>query len=403
MLKFNILQTDGAMTKSLGMIITLTAMLAFVGGCQPENEQNDVVPRQDIVPNSQQPEPELQEPVPQEPEPEPQQLQTQQAEPEEIDSEQIAPEQIESLEPEPETQQAEPEEIDSEQTAPEQIELLEPNTPTSDEQDQQEAEDEWGLDSQISSERPAFYDACELIFKTYVDEQGLVDYKTLRRKRAQLIDAARKFDQVHPAQLMSWSDNEKISFWINAHNIFTLKLIIDNYPIEPRWYLINYPDSSIMQIVGGRDKTFFRIIGMEYTLREIEKEILMARFDNPKICFALSYASMGGAYLRNEPYYPDKLDRQLDEQVEKFLSSPRGLKIDRAGKIIFLSDIFNWYKKVFVANYGSIKKFRNREPHIQAYLNFIVDYVSPEKAGFFGLDNYKVEFQLYDWHLNEQP
>ena len=369
------------MTKSLGMIITLTAMLAFVGGCQPENEQNDVVPRQDIVPNSRQPEPELQEPVPQEPvpqepEPEPQQIQT---------------------------QQAEPEEIDSEQTAPEQIELLEPNTPTSDEQDQQEAEDEWGLDSQFSSERPAFYDACELIFNTYVDEQGLVDYKTLRRKRAQLIDAARKFDQVHPAQLISWSDNEKIAFWINAHNIFTLKLIIDNYPIEPRWYLINYPDSSIMQIVGGRDKTFFRIIGMEYTLREIEKEILMARFDNPKICFALSYASMGGAYLRNEPYYPDILDRQLDEQIEKFLSSPRGLKIDRAGKIIFLSDIFNWYKKVFVANYGSIKKFRNRETHIQAYLNFIVDYVSPEKAGFFGLDNYKVEFQLYDWHLNEQP
>ena len=202
---------------------------------------------------------------------------------------------------------------------------------------------------------------------------------------------------------MSWSNNEKIAFWINAHNIFTLKLIIDNYPIQPKWYLINYPDSSIMQIVGGREKKYFKIMGMEYTLREIEKEILMKRFRDPRIFFALSYASMGGAFLLNEPYYPDKLDQQLDEQARKFLLSSRGLRIDRTKKIIFLADIFNWYKPVFIAKYGSIKKFRDRQPHIQSYLNFIVDYISPDNVGYFESANYKVEFQLYDWHLNEQP
>lgn len=359
----------------------MTVMLVFIWGCQPEREQS-VALQQDSETQIQQPdsEPESQEAEPQALEPqqtEPQQTEPQEAEPEAVESEQIAPEQAQVHEQEQEPQ-------------------------TSEEQAQIEAEGEEESESEISSERPAFYDACENIFAKYVNEEGLVDYETLRRRRAELINAVRRFDEVHPVQKMSWTNNEKIAFWINAHNIFTLKLIIDNYPIQPRWYLINYPDSSIMQIVGGRDKKYFKIMGMEYTLREIEREILMARFRDPKIFFALSYASMGGAFLRNEPYYPDKLDQQLDEQVRKFLSSPRGLKIDRARKIIFLSDIFNWYKPVFIEKYASIKKFRTREPHIQSYLNFIVNYVSPANAGCFESDNYVVRFQLYDWHLNEQ-
>jgi len=356
-------------------IITLAVIGLFIWGCQPEKEQSVAIQQaseaQILHPDS---EPKSQEAEPQELEP--QQVESQEAEPEAVESEQIAPEQARVREQEPQTSEA---------------------------QGQKEAEGEREGESEISSERPAFYDACERIFTTYVDEEGLVDYKTLRRKRAELIAAVREFDEVHPVQKMSWTDNEKIAFWINAHNIFTLKLIVDNYPIQPRWYLINYPDSSIMQIVGGREKKYFKVMGMEYTLREIEKEILMTRFRDPRIFFALSYASMGGAFLRNEPYYPDKLDQQLDEQARKFLSSHRGLRIERNKKIVFLSDIFNWYKAVFVEKYASIKKFRAREPAVQAYLNFIVNYVSPDNVGYFESNNYAVRFQLYDWHLNEQP
>ncbi len=348
------------MTKSLGTIVALGVMLVFVWGCQPEKEQS-VVLQQEGKPQIQHPDSEPK---------------SQEAEPQEVESE-----------------QAEPEQAKPEEQEPQAIEVQE------EEEEERQSEAEW----EISTERPAFYDACERIFTTYVDEQGMVDYKTLRRKRAELITAVREFDKVHPAQKISWTRNEKVAFWINAHNIFTLKLIIDNYPIQPRWYLINYPDNSIMHIVGGRDKRYFKVMGLEYTLREIEREILMARFRDPKIFFALSYASMGGAFLRNEPYYPGKLDQQLDEQARKFLSSPRGFRIDKTKKIIFLSDIFNWYKPVFIEKYGSIKKFRAREPAVQAYLNFIVNYVSPDNVGYFESDNYVVRFQLYDWHLNEQP
>jgi hypothetical protein len=382
-------------------IVTLTVVMALIWGCQPQKERSVAVQPEGQL-GIGQPGPELSLQKGQLQEVEPEQAEPPQVEPSEAEGEKVELAQAE--EPAgPELQDAESREAQSQEPEPEKAQDEEQEPQTIEVHQEEEAERETEAEWEISSGRPAFYEACEQIFPTYVDDQGLVDYKMLRRKRAELINAAREFDKVHPAQLMSWSNNEKIAFWINAHNIFTLKLIVDNYPIQPRWYLINYPDSSIMQIVGGRDKKYFKIMGMEYTLREIEKEILMERFKDPRIFFALSYASMGGAFLRNEPYYPDKLDEQLDEQARKFLSSPRGFRIDRTKKIVFLSDIFNWYKPVFIEKYGSIKKFRDRQPHIQSYLNFIVNYVSPDNVGYFESDSYVVRFQLYDWHLNEQP
>lgn len=258
------------------------------------------------------------------------------------------------------------------------------------------------LDLKIKSGKKAIDCQFEHIFTTYVDEAGNVDYQTLRRKRADLIPLLRKLNDLHPAEIMSWSRKEKMAFWINAHNIFTLKLIVDNYPIKPRWYLINYPDSSIMQIPGRREKRYFKVMGMEYTLPEIEREILLKRFDDMRICFTLSYASAGGAFLRNEAYRAEKLDEQLNEQTRRFLADPRGLKIDHVKKVFFISYIFSLYKEYYVEKYGQVKRFRDRDADIRAYLNFIVNHVSPNIAKTLKTKPYPVRSLLYNWHLNEQ-
>ena len=257
-------------------------------------------------------------------------------------------------------------------------------------------------ETDFKTNAPDLYEKCKYILATYVDKYGNVDYKTLRRKRAKLIAATRAFDNIDPTEYKSWSPNGKIAFWINAYNILTLKLVVDNYPIKPVWYRITYPPNSIIHITGAWTKHYFNVMGIEYTLREIEREILMAGFKDPRICFTFSYATRGGALLRNEPYYPDKLDEQLDDQVKKFLATPRGLRIDHQEKTIRLADIFNWYKRDFIEKYGDIKKFRDRPAHIQAYLNCIVKYISSDDLKYVESRDYEVKFLKYDWRLNEQ-
>ena len=241
------------------------------------------------------------------------------------------------------------------------------------------------------------------LLTTYIDKNGLVDYQNLRRRRVELKPIEKQLNNIHPAKYISWSENERIAFWINNYNIFTLKLIVDNYPIDPfiRWPI--YPKNSIMQIRGPWTKHYYKVMGLEYTLREIEKDMLMDKFGDPRICFALSLANIAGPPLLNEPYIPEKLDEQMDKQIKKYFSSPQGLKIDHSARTIHMSVIFKLNEKHFINKYGLIKKFRNKKPNIRAFLNFVINYIDPDDVKRIQDGDYKVEFIRYNWTLNEQP
>jgi nitrogen fixation/metabolism regulation signal transduction histidine kinase len=111
---------------------------------------------------------------------------------------------------------------------------------------------------------------------------------------------------------------------------------------------------------------------------------------------------MGGAYLLDEPYTAEKLYDQLKKQAAKMLTDERGVKIDKDNKIVYLTVVFNKYKAQFIKKYGHIKRFRNRDEHIRSYLNCILDYVPADTAKYLINGDYAVEFQNYNWQLNEQ-
>ncbi len=245
---------------------------------------------------------------------------------------------------------------------------------------------------------PELYKACQAVFDLAVNDNGDVDYSLLRRKRSSLNAALRLLEVSHPAQIMVMNNAEKQAFWINAYNICTLKLIMDNYPIQPKWYMILYPNNSIMQITDPWTKNYFKIQGLEYNLEEIRDEMLLERFKDPRICFALTYATMGGAVLRREPYRAET----LDEQLRKYLALPRGLKIDKETNTVYLSNQFNIFRNAFLnSEYAEIKKFRNRKDDEKAWLNFLMKYLPEDQQKWLEAGDAKFEFMRYDWLLNE--
>ena len=249
-------------------------------------------------------------------------------------------------------------------------------------------------------------EAYESIFSPdFVTDDGRVRYAELRRKRSILLTAAKELNNLNPAILMSLSPREKTAFWINAYNCCILNLIIDYYPIEPKLYMIFYPNNSIMQITGDwRTKHFFEIQGLQYKLQEIEQEFLLQRTQDPRILFALSYASMGGAPLRSEPYRAETLDEQLDDQVRRYLKTPQGMQIDKEKDELSLSYLFTMYqhKELFLdSEYAKIRRFRERKPVEQAWLNFIREYISEDDVKYLESADFKIDSIKYDWLLNE--
>ncbi len=181
-----------------------------------------------------------------------------------------------------------------------------------------------------------------------------VNYTKLRKNP----DFARLLQQLgdfSPGQLEG--DKERLAFYINTYNILAIKTVVDNWPVESIKDAGSFLKSVWKKkagIIGGR----------EISLHEIEHEILRPMGD-PRIHMAIVCASISCPDLRTEPYTADKLNEQLDDQVEKFLSNPqKGLMVE--GNKARTSKIFDWFEKDFKSTYGSVKAFISRYSNLSA-------------------------------------
>ena len=245
---------------------------------------------------------------------------------------------------------------------------------------------------------------CADLLTTYVDKNGLVDYKTLRRKRLALISVLSEYASLDPNSYDAWSNADKLAFWINAHNMCIIKAVIDNYPIQPsRFKVIFYPPNSVMQISDFWEKVNYTIMGENYSIEEIENKVLRTQFVEPRLCFALSYASLGCAPLRREPYYGRNLSEQLDDQAKIFFASENGMRIDRKERVVHLTAIVQWYENEFLLKYPPADAFKDKKPTEAAILTYISRHLSQKDADWLIRKLFTIKYLRYNWVLNEQP
>ncbi len=400
------------MRKHLVIFAVLPAVLVFIIGCPPDDAEPAGSPKVEIF------EPEIAKPGPNEvtpamPEPnevepskdEPDEVEPAKTEPNQADPNQTEPDKTEPNEAEP--AKSEPNDIKPAQTEPNQVEsaIVEPNDTEPNDVEPNDVEPNDVEPNDVEPNQPvAFHDKCAEILKTFVNKKGMVDYKTLRRKRLKLKALTDEFDNLDRKVYDSWPKNDKIAFWINAYNIHKLNVVTDNYPIHGSRFLIPiWGPNSIRHIEKIINRYKFLVMDEQFRFPDVEARFFCKEFDDPRIFFALTQATLSGPPLRNEPYTGRKLDKQLDDQVVNFLSSPLSFRIDKAREKVYLSAIFQatWYGKEFISKYGIDRKFKDQQPATQAVLNFITHYVSKETASFLEVENYSVQFIKYDWTIND--
>ncbi|RZS99768.1 DUF547 domain-containing protein [Aquimarina brevivitae] len=200
-----------------------------------------------------------------------------------------------------------------------------------------------------------------------VSEDGNVNYDGFMRDSSLLYRYFQELSENAPDE--TWSRNEKLAYWINAYNAYTVKLIIDSYPVK-----------SIKDLKDPWDKEFFKIDGEWYSLNDLEHKILR-KFGDPRIHFAINCASISCPVVWNRAYTGENLQRALDRQTEKFINDPKRNII--TPNVIVLSKIFKWYRRDFKVNGGDVEDFINRYAKIR-----ITDQDSKG-------------YKEYNWNLNE--
>lgn len=246
------------------------------------------------------------------------------------------------------------------------------------------------------------YDDYAMALKTYVDDQGRVNYQELKEHRQRLDAFAARLGRLDPKVYAGRTEQDKIAFWINAYNALTLEAIITHYPIKPSFTMsLVFPKNSIRQIPGVWDKLQFEVMGRKMTLEDIEHETLRAQFNEPRIHMALVCAAKGCPPLRNEPYVGDRLDEQLGDQTRRFLSHPQKFRLDRTNGRVYLSSIFQWFGEDFVKTYGTDEKFKGHSQAERAVLNFISPHLDAISRAYLDSAKYDIAYLDYDWSLNE--
>lgn len=228
-----------------------------------------------------------------------------------------------------------------------------------------------------SDSRPVDHSAWTALLQKHVDEQGMVDYRGFVKDSLALNEYLDTLGEHLPNEKF-WTKNERLAYWINAYNAFTIRLIIRHYPVKS----IKDIAGNIPLINTPWDIKFIRIEGKAYDLNAIEHDIIRPQFREPRIHFALVCAAMGCPRLRREAYTAVNLNEQLDEATRDFFNDADKNPI-RPDKAV-ISPILKWYAEDFEYASPSISEFINRYSNVK--INTGV----------------KIEFGDYDWSLNDR-
>lgn len=180
------------------------------------------------------------------------------------------------------------------------------------------------------------------ILSKYVRNR-LVDYKNLKDDN-HLDKYLSQISKTDPNKL---TRKEKLAFWVNMYNAFTLQVVRDNYPIESITDL--HTGGKIIGYLLGNtvwDKKFIIINNKKYSLNDVEHKILR-KMNEPRIHFAIVCASISCPELLNEAYEADKIEDQLENQTKKFLNDKTKNDFDLKNREANISEIFNWFEEDF--------------------------------------------------------
>lgn len=243
-----------------------------------------------------------------------------------------------------------------------------------------------GKSNPIVSNRPLTtpdslsHQAFTQILQDYVDEEGKVAYKRLKAQPQALIHYLETLASTSPQNM---SESQQLALYINAYNAYTLKLIIDHYPVKSILRITLLP---IPGVSSAWDLKGVNIGGKIMSLQHLEHGILR-KMNTPEIHAALVCAAKSCPKLRREAYEGSRVRTQLKDQMRLFLMDT--MRNEFSSDRIKLSPIFKWFSEDFEAQSGSLS----------VYLAQFADGAFKQNL----LENkLELDFKGYNWGLNDQ-
>lgn len=211
------------------------------------------------------------------------------------------------------------------------------------------------------------------LLKENVDSSGMINYEAFKDNS----DFNTYLEMLANAKIENLSDNEKLAFYINAYNATVINNVLNHSPLN-----------SPMDVDGFFNKIKHTVTGNDITLDELEHKFTLP-IEPVLSHFGLVCAAKSCPKIINNSYDGETVYNQLDKNVRVFLNDENKNRLDRENKVLYLSEIFKWFKNAFIERYGSLK-------------NTASAFINESDANFLKENEVDIKFLKYNWELNSQ-
>jgi len=231
----------------------------------------------------------------------------------------------------------------------------------------------WGLSPR--ERMPINYTSYGKLLEKYVTASG-VQYQAWFENKDDLQALDNVLATFSAIDLEVSSKEEQTAFYINLYNAAMLQAVFRHYPLD------SVKDIGLLPFTIFK-KEFILQGDRKLSLDGVEKGILLKKYFDPRIHFAVNCASESCPPLLAQPFVAEQLEAQLQAQTIAFANSPRAARVQVGKERIAYSELFKWYAD----------HFEGENP--AEYLNRYRETPLPR--------SYTVDWIDYDWLLNAAP
>lgn len=194
-------------------------------------------------------------------------------------------------------------------------------------------------------------------------------------------DLERYVDSLQRVSVSELSRPEQMAYWINLYNAYTIKLILDHYPVDS----IRDIKLGGLFASGPWDAKLMEIEGEEVSLNDVEHRILRPIWRDLRIHYAVNCASYSCPNLQPVPFTAGNTEELLDRGAREYVNHPRGVRFE--GRRLYVSSIYAWYQEDFGGTEAGV---------IEHLLGYAEEPLAERLREYDG--SLRDE---YDWSLNE--